>query len=106
MKDNKKSELLKKAVMDAKELFESATASAKEEIAKELPEKFHQILEGEIKKIKKESVNESNNDDVSKEPIMVEGKTDNTKESMIQLWILMSLRLIRMKSILMISKQN
>lgn len=83
-KENTKS-VLEEAVLELKTILEAADNNAKNNLAKELPEKFESLLSEEIKKIKnnKESVNESAKDE-KKEP-QHEGKkedTDNKEESL------------------------
>ncbi len=82
MENNKKNKsILEEAVIELQSIIEAADKSAKDRIAKELPEKFESLLKEEIMK-NKESVKESIKDKV-KEPV-IEGKkdTDDTKESL------------------------
>ena len=81
--NTKKKSILEEAVIELKSIMEVADKSAKDRMAKELPEKFEALLKEEINKNKeKESVKESAKDNV-KEPV-IEGKkdTDNNKESL------------------------
>ena len=82
-KDNKKT-ILEEAAFELQQILEAANINAKDKIAKEMSEKFEEILSEEIKKIKdnKESVKESVED--KKEEPVSEGteKTDDKKESL------------------------
>lgn len=82
MEDNKKQKtILEEAIIELQSIIEASDKSAKDRIAKELPEKFESLLKEEIMK-NKESVKESVKDKV-KEPV-IEGKknTDDAKESL------------------------
>ena len=81
MSKDKKS-ILEEAATDLMQIVEAAKKQAKDNLAKELPEKFDVLLNEELNKIssKKESVNESEKD-VAKEPVVEGKKTDKKKES-------------------------
>ena len=53
MKDEKKSSIIKEALIDFKEIENAADANAKKKLAEEFPESFNNILKEEINKNKK-----------------------------------------------------
>ena len=82
MKDNNKEvSVIEQAVIQLQTIVEAADKSAKDKMAKQLPEQFEKLLKEEINKNKKESVQESVKD-VTKEPVNEGKKTDGDKESL------------------------
>ena len=78
-KENKS--ILEEAATDLQEIVEAAKKVAKDNLAKELPQKFDMLLNEELKKVSsKESVKESV-EDKDKEPVVEGKKTDKKKES-------------------------
>jgi hypothetical protein len=75
---------IEKAVVELQSIVENAEKSAKDKLAKQLPEKFETLIKEELEDIKnnkKESVEESVKD-VTKEPVNEGKKTDDDKESL------------------------
>lgn len=83
MKDNNKEvSVIEEAVIQLQAIVEAADKSAKDKLAKQVPEQFEKLLKEEINKNKKkESVQESVKD-VTKEPVNEGKKTDGDKESL------------------------
>lgn len=78
-KENKS--ILEEAATDLVQIVEAAKKVAKDNLVKELPEKFGMLLNEELEKVSsKESVNESVKDKYKKEPVSGK-KTDKKKES-------------------------
>jgi hypothetical protein len=81
MSKDKKS-ILEEAANELMSIVETAKKQAKDNLAKELPEKFDVLLKEELNKLSpKESVKESVKDKYKKEPIVEGKKTDKKKES-------------------------
>jgi hypothetical protein len=89
MKDDKKSSVLKEALIEFNEIQEAAVANAKKNLAETYPEKFNELLKEEINKNKKtkesykkiDESKESEKDDVetNKESVM-KNQTKETKK--------------------------
>lgn len=78
---NKKMSVIEEAVVELQSIVEAADKSAKDKMAKQLPEQFEKLLKEELENNKKESVQESVKD-VTKEPVNEGEKTDSDKESL------------------------
>ena len=77
---NNNEPIIKQAIVDFKKIMEAANITAKDSLAKELPEKFESLLNEELNKLKnKESVNESI-EDKKEEPVNGKEKTDKKEE--------------------------
>lgn len=81
--DKDKKSILEEAANELSQIVETAKKIAKDNLAKELPEKFDTFLNEELKKLSlnKESVKESVEDNKTKEPVNEGKKTDGKKES-------------------------
>jgi hypothetical protein len=80
--NNKNKSILEEAVIELQSIVEASDKSAKDRMAKQLPEQFEKILKEELDKNKKESVKESVKDETKEPVIEGEEKTDSDKESL------------------------
>ena len=79
---NNKNSILEEAANELQSIVEAAKKTAKDNLAKELPDKFDVLLNEELKKLSsKESVKESVKDKAKKEPVVEGKKADKKKES-------------------------